>query len=126
MFSFIGSYFLWHFTKGLFSLLLHIKNFLWFLYHFFSIKILLQTLFSPWKLEGEGYKRGFSIENFFETFIVNTLMRIVGFLIRISVIIVGFICIATASLASVPLVAIWIGAPILIPFVFISGLRMIL
>lgn len=116
----------WHFTKGLFSLLVHIKHFLWFLYHFFSIKILLKTLFSPWKLEGEGYKRGFSIENFFETFVVNTLMRIVGFCIRSVVIVCGCICMVGALVASIPLVVIYLGAPLLIPFVFISGLRMIL
>lgn len=126
MFSFIGSYVVWHFTKGFFSLAVHSKNFLWFLYHFFSIDILFSTLFSPWKREGEGYKKGFSIENFFEVFAVNTLMRIVGFFIRAATIVVGFLCMLASSVASIFLLLLWIGAPFLIPFVFISGLRMIL
>lgn len=88
--------------------------------------MLARTLFSPWQKLDESYKKGFNIKAFFEVFILNTLMRILGFFIRSFVIVIGvavLICVLVLELATF---AIWTLLPLIIMFLFISGLRLLI
>ena len=51
-------YIRWHYTRALAELFSNVKNFLYFLYNFFSIGTLTSTFFSPWLGLGEKYKKG--------------------------------------------------------------------
>ncbi len=88
--SIIWAYLKWHYAQGVRELVGVGQNFLWFLAHFFSFGLLLRTWVSPWKRMGESYGEGFNLGNFASAFIVNSLMRAVGFVSRTVVLIIGF------------------------------------
>lgn len=67
------------------------RNFLLFVLYYFSIKLLLRTLFSPWRKYTEGYPRGIDIKKYLETFIFNMASRIIGAIMRSFLIISGII-----------------------------------
>ena len=89
----LGRYLAWHYTAGLFGCLRLLSNFLWFVYHFFSVPVIARTLFSPWRRLGEAYRGGFDPERVLETFVVNLLMRVFGFVVRAM-----FLVVATVAL----------------------------
>jgi len=85
------SWFSWHFYEMPKFLFLVWENFLLFGVNFFSINLLLVTLFSPWKKYNWHYPRGFSIGEYFGTFISNIFSRIIGAMCRILLIVIGAI-----------------------------------
>ncbi len=107
-------YFKWHYSKGFAELINTIKNFLWFISHFFSIKLLLKTLFAPWRRMGESYGDGFNLEAFASAFIVNSLMRIVGFVTRAIIIFVGLVSYTIVLVFGLSIVFIWLFLPIIL------------
>ncbi|MES2059680.1 MAG: hypothetical protein V4438_01480 [Patescibacteria group bacterium] len=120
------SYFYWHYTEALKELIQICRNFLWFVYHFFSMDVLSKTLLSPWQRLDEPYKKGSGIEGFFETFVVNTLMRILGFFIRSFVILMGAIVWLFVLMLEIAAFALWLVLPCVIIILFISGLRLLI
>lgn len=116
----IPNYFKWHYGRALKDMLGISKNFIWFFYNYFSIDILSETLFLQWRrIIDNEYRGSLDIEGFFGALVVNVLMRLVGFFIRISVIIVGwatiFIAFAVILLASL----IWLVLPAIIISCFV-------
>jgi hypothetical protein len=109
--SIFGAYALWHYTKGLKELFGVFGNILWFVRHFFSISLLLKTLFTPWKRMGENYTSGLDIGAFASTLIVNSLMRIVGFASRAVVIFVGVLSYIFVLVMEALVLMLWILAP---------------
>ena len=71
---------------------------------------------------GEQYKEGLDIEAFFETFVVNTLMRIVGVVARIFVIGAGIVTIVLAVVLGIALFGVWILLPAFVPTLFLMGI----
>jgi hypothetical protein len=125
MFRFILSYFIWHYSlalKDIYNLILH---FLEFIYHFFSIKVLSKTLFSPWRKLDEPYKGGLNVSLFFETFVVNVIMRVVGFFMRFFIIIVGFACLLLTVLGGVASYIVWILLPFILILLTVSSIRLL-
>jgi hypothetical protein len=110
---FFPAYFTWHYSAALLSLFNIWRSLVWFTYHFFSVGLLLRTLFSPWRRLGEDYKKGsLDMESWFETLVVNSLMRVVGVIIRLVVVIVGLVCLALVSASLLPLAIIWLALPL--------------
>ncbi len=126
MIRLLVSYIVWHYTRALAELFLNCRNFISFLYHFFSIGELSHTLFAPWQMLGERYKKGFDPENFFEVFVVNSLMRLVGFLVRGAVILLGVVVIIFTILCSVVAFGFWLVLPLATILFLISGLKIVL
>ncbi len=123
IFSLIGNYFLWHYSKAFVSLFRVWSNFVWFLYHFFSIPVLFRTLFSPWKkIHEEKQHAGFNLQDFLSVLIINTIMRIIGFFFRVVLIFIGALCIFTIFLALIVSLVVWLFAPVLIVLTFIAGI----
>ena len=102
------------------------KNIIWFTQQFFSIKLLLKTFFKPWKRLQERHYRSEGIGEFFANIIVNTLMRIVGMVIRTVVIVLGLVCLLLALLSGLFIFGIWFILPPLSFFIFIMGLYSLL
>jgi hypothetical protein len=115
----------WHYTQAVHDLVGIVFNFIWFFYEFFSIPLLLKTLFSPFHRLGEKYSQKFDIWSWFQTFTINMIMRMVGFLIRFFLILIGiFFILLTCVLGIVFLVA-WLTAPLLLMFAFSYGIKLI-
>jgi len=112
-------YFSWHYTRAIKDMVGIWFNFVWFIYNFFSIKILAQTLFSPIKRLKEGNARSFDIEKLLENFVVNFVMRVVGFFSRASVIFVGLLSVFLTLLLGVIAFLVWLSLPIALVFVML-------
>ncbi len=126
MISLIGSYIIWHYTRAVYELTKNCKNGIWFLYHFFSIPILIRTLWYPWQRLGEGYKKGFNIGDMLGTFLLNTIMRLIGFIIRSVCIIIGLCVLSFSVVVSFGLLIIWLLLPAIIVYALVGGSKLIL
>jgi len=101
---------LWRFyemPKFLFSVW---RSYLLFGLNYFSIDLLLKTLFSPWRRYNWVYPKGFDIKEFFNTLVSNTFSRILGAICRMVLIIIG-------ALAQI-FIFLWLS----IPFIIIGGI----
>ena len=112
--SFFLAYVKWHYSQGLKELFYASQNFLWFVVHFFSFKLLIKTLFSPWKRLGETYDGGFNLSAFASTLIVNSLMRVVGFFTKTLVLFVGATSYIVVLAFSFCVLIIWLFAPVIL------------
>ncbi|MEK7136545.1 MAG: hypothetical protein AAB821_03070 [Patescibacteria group bacterium] len=115
-------YFYWHYTKGARDFFVVWKNLLWFEYHFFSIPVMFQTLFVPFRRMAESYPKLLDIEEFFSAFVVNILMRLVGAVIRLGIIIVGASLWLILLLVGVLAFIAWFILPVILVFMFVSGI----
>lgn len=114
---------MWHYGEALSDIVRVWTNFLWFLYNYFSLPLLLRTFFAPWRrIREERSKKGFSPEDIAETVVTNTVMRLVGALMRLVIIAVGSVVVLAAFWAGLLFYAVWLLMPLLIPVSFIFGL----
>lgn len=84
------NFIVWYYSDGLKNAFQSVRNLLKFIPHFFSMRLLSQTLFSLWRKNSliknwEGFDFFLSAKNFLESF----WRRFFGFLIRFSVLILG-------------------------------------
>ncbi len=116
-FFMIAPYYLyWHYTRGLTELSKNLLNFIVFELHFFSIKELLLTLFSPFQRLKENYGNSIvDFENIASALVVNVIMRVVGFVVRSLILLVGFFAIMGTIFFAPILLILWI----LLPFVLL-------
>lgn len=118
-------YLLWHYTTGFADLFGVVRNFLWFFYNFFSIPLLLRTLFSPLERLQEKYTGGLDVAEFFSTLAVNIIMRLVGAALRLFVIVFGLLTLtATGGIGSILFVA-WVFLPFAVPLSFFWGVILV-
>lgn len=125
MMLFAVYYIRWHYSQALFDLIGIVRNFIWFFYEFFSIPLLLQTLFSPFHRLGERYTHKLDLGKIAEAFIVNTLMRLVGFLLRTFLIVIGIFFILLTFVLGLFFFIAWVLAPLLLVFLVLYGLKLI-
>ena len=118
----IGYYLIWHYGPALLDIWRIYKNFIWFLYHFFSIPLLLKTLFSPLERLHEKYNKNLDISDFFATLVVNSLMRFVGATLRLFVILVGVVSITLSVFGGFLFLFFWFFLPAFIPILFFWGI----
>lgn len=116
----IGYYILWHYTKAWKDFLRVMENYLWFVGNYFSINLLLGTLFAPWRRLHESGGKG-TKESFLGAFLINTLMRFVGFGARLFIIISGaFSLLLIIALGFVAAIA-WLLLPVIVFLLFFAG-----
>lgn len=110
----IPYYLSWHYSQGLLDYFRIWKNLIWFLWNFFSIKILIRTFFTPFERLREKYAGGLDMESFAASILITTLMRVVGMLARTVIIIFGLITLMTFTLVGFFGIFIWLLLPIII------------
>jgi len=110
-------YISWHYSRGITNFLLHWKDFLWFAWNFFSIGLLLKTLFTPFQRLGQKAK-SFDPEKILEALATTLMMRLVGAIVRSFFIIIG----VASLLAILVFGAVFFIAWVLIPFVLLTML----
>lgn len=113
----------WHFVDGPKNILLAWKNFLLFGLNYFSIGLLLRTLFSPWRKYSVSYGKGFDLGRYSSAFFSNLVFRLLGFLVRIVFIIIGLCAELFIVLAGFVLLLAWIFLPLLIILGIYHGFR---
>lgn len=118
-------FFEWIYGEGAEEFLKAWKNVHWFFYHFFSVPLMLRSLFQPLKRLKEKYGRGFDPEKFFENLVINTVMRITGFLVRIVFLIIGGAAQLIVFVLCAVFFILFLTAPIFIPAAIAVGLSML-
>jgi hypothetical protein len=109
-------YLRWHYSTAFVDMVRIDGNIFWFLWHFFSVPDTFRTFFSPWQRMGEKYKKSLDIEDWTSTFLVNTLMRIVGIIMRLILLFFALVCFLIAFFVIAICFFIWI----FIPFILIG------
>lgn len=123
----ISAYAQWHFGIAFQELYELWKNLIWFGYHFFSLPLLFKTLIRPIYRIHESVPpgSGLNIELFFENITVNMIARIVGFFLRMFLILCGILYQSIMLIIGPILFLIWLLIPVLSPILFVIGLRMV-
>ncbi|OHA16378.1 MAG: hypothetical protein A3H57_00665 [Candidatus Taylorbacteria bacterium RIFCSPLOWO2_02_FULL_43_11] len=115
----LPTYVVWHYTMALRDLERNSSNLLWFIFHFFSVGVLLGTLFSPWKKLSKDESSHHP--TFFSNLAVNVLMRVVGFFVRTITIVMGLICFIIGTFLFIALFVVWLFLPFLVVISFLYG-----
>lgn len=79
----------WYYGEATKNVLRAWKNYVVFVTNYFSIPLLLRTLFAPWRRDITRKPRGLDFKKLFEYFAFNTISRGLGFLVRIVTIFAG-------------------------------------
>ena len=98
----------------------------WFLWHFFSFKLLLTNLFAPFKRMGEAREARFEPSQWIAAFIINSIMRAVGLALRASLLSVGGVVLLLVFLSLPILMLIWLILPLVVVLSFLFGLGLFL
>jgi hypothetical protein len=122
---FFIEYTLWHYSKAVKEYIHIVFNFVWFFYTFFSIPILLKSFFAPFKRLKEDYGGGFNPQKWLEAFVITTLMRIVGMLMRSILIIFGVFFIILTVIVGLFFLVVWLLAPLFVCFLFVYGFKLV-
>jgi hypothetical protein len=122
----VFDYWAWHYRRGVKDVMILARNYSWFILHFFSIPLLILTLFSPWKRLSEERTARFDIGDALGVFLVNIMMRLFGFCFRITVIAVGLAALILSACFWVICIAIWILFPLAILLLFSGGVTLII
>lgn len=85
----IFQWFSWRFFQMPKKIINAWKNILKFYFDYFSIPLLIKTLFSPWRRYAWSYGKGFDLGRYFEVWISNAISRTIGAILRTGLIIVG-------------------------------------
>ncbi len=120
------NYWRWHYSRAILNIILIWKDFIWFLWNYFSIKQLLRTFFVPWKRLREESAGISELFNLFTSVVVTFLMRIIGVIIRSIVIITGLIFILLALAGGVLFLVFWITMPVILTVTLTAGVQMLI
>jgi len=119
-------YLKWHYSKAIVSSFLLWQTLLIFLFNFFSIKTLLGNFFTPWKRMYERYPKWYEFKEYFSSLVINTMMRIVGIIIRFFTVTFGLICILIFIVLFPAALILWLLLPFIIVGLFALGLLLII
>ena len=100
-------------------------NILWFNANYFSVGLLLKTLFAPWKGIMWQKERGFNIGNVIEVAFSNIISRVLGAVVRTPIILVGLAGTIGIFLAGTALLLFWFLLPVLILVTFVYGFKLL-
>jgi hypothetical protein len=121
----VNHYLLWHYTTAQKEILHIAKNFIWFITNFFSIPSLVRSLFSPWKRMTESKGSRFSLEDMAGYVIINLFSRLVGAIMRLSIIATGLLFLLITVALTLFTFVFWIFAPALLLVSMLYGLVLI-
>lgn len=119
MFFSLLAYAQWHYTDALLLYIRILKNFWWFVVTYFSLPLLFKTLFVPYKRLTE-ISDG-TVGSWLEASVMNTLSRFVGFLVRLCLLIMGFLTLILLTIGGIAGYAIWLILPIIPSVLLLVG-----
>lgn len=124
--SMLAHYVWWHYTTAIVDLVRNYLNVAAFLRHFFSLNHLARNLFTPWRRLGEEYPmNSLDLQGILATFIVNTLMRLVGFVVRSVMIAFGLISLCLSLVVFFIVLFVWLFIPFILVFLLVFGYKLL-
>lgn len=103
----------WHYSEGFAYYLKRWVYSLRYIEHYFSLPLLVRTLFYPWKrLESYESGPGFSISRYFENLTFNLISRFIGACVRIILILTGLFMIAFVFIGGALGIVVWAVIPL--------------
>ena len=124
--SIILGYLGWHYGKALYSLSNIWKNFLYFVFEFFSIRLLFKNFSDPWKRMADSYPKSFDLKKYFYAFLANLIMRVFGMVMRLVLIMVGLFCYFIVILFYPLVLIFWLLLPLIVLGLLGSGIILII
>lgn len=104
----------WHYTVGLKAYLNRWFYVLAYIIHYFSLPLLLSSLFSPWKrLVDTSQSTGFSFTKYFERLTFNIISRGIGFIVRLVLLVFGTFALSVMFILGFFGCVIWTVFPVL-------------
>lgn len=121
----IFQYLEWQYFLAPKNILIGWRNFFLFNLNYFSVFPLLRTLFSPWRRYVWIYPKGFDIGKYFEVLISNLISRVLGAIMRSSLIIIALFIEILIFLGGIVILISWILLPLVLIFGFILGFNLL-
>jgi hypothetical protein len=120
-------YFGWHYGRAILEFSNIYKNILVFLFNFFSIPILVQSYFAPWRRMGEEYKKNIvdDFEAVASVFVINLIMRLVGIFMRTLIIVFGSVFIFVVALLFPIFLIFWLLLPLILVVLVMLGIGLL-
>ena len=122
MISLILDYFLWWYTEGIVRFLKYCRAYIVLLVDTFSVRILITTLFQPWRRDITPTK-GLPLDKRFGILTFNLIARFFGAIIKTITFCVFLICFAFLLVTEFVLFILWFFYPIIVFAIFIYFLR---
>ena len=122
IFSLTLEYVVWHFTRMPLEIAKAWRNILLFNLEYFSLPLLLKTIFAPWRRIQWSAGKGFNIAKLLEALASNLISRILGAVIRSVLIVAGLATEAALLAAALATLIAWFLLPIAIVLGFSYGL----
>jgi len=108
-------YIIWRFSGGIVGYWRIIGRFSAFFSHLFGVRLLLRTLFQPWKRDLALSKtQGFDIKEWFNRHVFNAFSRIIGLLIKLFTIFIWLVWEIAWWIISIAFFPAWILSPLVI------------
>jgi hypothetical protein len=102
-------------------------NYVWFVFHVFSVPDVAKTLFAPWKrLEEKKVSIFKSPQDYFGNMFINLIMRMVGFVVRAALLLIALLSLSVIFFGGLAFLLLWIPLPAIIVHFVISGLRLLI
>lgn len=121
----VFDYMHWHYRYAP-AALFHIwLNYMKYTEQLFSVRLHAHTLFSPWHRITDQPHKKYDLEELAASFVVNMMSRVIGFLLRTTMIISGLVTLSILTIATVPLLLIWYTAPLLVTCSILVGIMLI-
>lgn len=125
MYRLIPYYLWWHYTLGIRHYIVASRSLLQSVAVLFSFGLIMRTFFEPFERLGESYGGG--LQSFFETLVVNMLMRLLGMFVRLCILILGLISWLCACLFLIAGAGIWMLLPtIVVVLLYVSAYNLVM
>jgi hypothetical protein len=121
----LGLYLKWHYSDRVKAILRGWRDFLKFNFYYFSVPLLLKTLFSPWRKYRWAYGNALDFKVNVEVFLSNLISRALGAIVRSFLIIIGLATEAAILVFGIMAVFLWTTLPFLVLLVFAFGIRLL-
>ena len=116
----------WYYGEAVKDILTGWRNYIIFSLNYFSIPLLLRTLFSPWRRDITKKPRGLDVQRIFEYVAFNSISRGLGFLVRFFTIIAGIIFSLVVVISGFVFFVIWLILPFAIAGLLILAIILLL
>ncbi len=119
------TYFSWWYGEALTNYLIAIKVMVGKVYSFFSIRVLIKTLFDPWKRDAYSVENA-SLQARMKIWLDNMISRLVGFAVRLFTVLLGLAAILLFFVLLLVGLLVWLAFPILVLGLIINGARIMI